>query len=176
MKTLVAKYWPWVAFGAALLALKLLNRTLTVDDLQWFIAPVASLVELFNGLNFHWIAGEGYYASAADVLINRDCSGTNFFIISLALVGFVALTSSRFERWKLLVASPALAFAATILANASRITVALHWREAFSPSFLPAGFDMHEAIGIATYLTCLIGLYFLLHQPALSPNLKNDLT
>ncbi|HXS82769.1 MAG TPA: exosortase K [Methylomirabilota bacterium] len=149
-----------VALGAAW-ALKAFYSHADADALGWILAPTVRLVSLSTGVAFEPEPHQGYLCREQMFLVAPACAGVNFLIVafvSLAL-GLVHVCSSDHARVRLLLASAAAAYAATVLANATRIAFALRLHEA-GAAFGPLTPErLHCALGVAVYFLFLLFLF-----------------
>jgi len=130
-----------------------------VNDLRWILAPTTFLVELITGKQFRFESQAGYMSSDHTFLIAASCSGVNFLIIS-----FLVLALGRIRRewpgssqWRALPISMLSAYAATIIANTTRIVVALYSRN-IQTSWIDHD-DLHRVQGIVIYFGFLLALF-----------------
>ena len=145
------------------IAIKLFYANCQTEDLKLFLKPVSMVVSFFTGARYQYSAEMGYFFPALQISIERSCSGVNFFVMAFCMVSisvlpfyktavrkFIALTGFAFG-----------AFLFTILANSSRIIIAinsLRWSEIF----YTLGTDkMHLYQGSFIYIFFLILFYFL---------------
>lgn len=141
----------------AALALKHRYGTAGAEELVWLLAPTTSLVELVTGQPFVHEAGAGFVGQTLPLVIAPGCAGLNFFVIALLTLsfGFIPKISSLNGKAAWLAVSPLFAYAATIVANAIRITsaIAMHETGFRAPLLTPA--EAHRALGVVVYLPCL---------------------
>lgn len=141
--------------------LKLAYTQADTDDLAFLLKPTDWLVSLTANSPSGYQPESGYYHADLNILIDKSCSGFNFWILCFLMLSFLALGYFTQPVRKLATLPVALlaAYALTILANTSRISIALllqHQSPGFSQHH-PGWF--HEAQGIFVYLSCLIGTY-----------------
>lgn len=142
---------------AAGLALKQFYSGAAFEDLRWVLGPTAWLVERFTGAAFVAEAGRGYFSSQLRYEIVPACAGVNFMIVvfwSLAC-GLITACRTLGERFALVAASAAAAYAVTLLANAVRITLAIGLHEAGTSIGLMTPDRLHTAAGVAVYFIFL---------------------
>ena len=137
------------AFG-----LKYWYRTASVEDLGFVLRPVVTLVGLISGEGWTFSSEEGYFFPTLHVMIDRSCSGVNFFVITAATFAFIVLKNAYggCARPLLALVSAIAAYALTILANTGRILVMIrldHMQIHPSPR-------VHEAIGAFFFLFALL--------------------
>jgi exosortase K len=138
------------------------------DDrhLTFLLKPTDELVGLLTGSRSVYLAGNGFYCDKLNILIDKSCSGFNFWILSFLV--FVYPTVRYFDKpsHKILTVPAALtgAYALTVFVNASRIfaSVIVHNQT----KFLPAERQhlIHETVGIITNLSFLVLTYYLIEK------------
>lgn len=137
------------AFG-----LKWWYRTATVEELGFVLRPVVTLVGLISGESWTFSSEQGYLLPTLNVLIDRSCSGVNFFVITAATFAVIVLKNTNGGRARPLqaVIAAIAAYGLTILANTGRILVMIrldHLQLHPSPR-------VHEAIGAFFFLFALL--------------------
>lgn len=144
---------PLLLLGGAFL-LKWWYRTATVDELAFVLRPVVTMVGLITGEQWTFSAEQGYLFPTINVLIDRSCSGVNFFVITTATFAFIVLKNVHGGCARPLFAliSAFAAYGLTILANTGRILAMIHL-ENFQ---LHASPRIHEAIGAFFFLVALL--------------------
>ncbi len=154
----------FAAAALAIFALKAFYARASASELASVLAPTAALVELFSSAQFVLEPGAGYLSRERSYLIAPVCAGLNYTIAAFAtlVLGF----ASRFERGRTraagLLGAAAIAYGATLLVNAARISLDLAVRETTLPAWL-APAQAHRLEGVAIYLGSLFPL-----QPPLS--------
>jgi len=144
-------------------AMKDFHRRAGFDELRWLLAPTVRLVELTTGVPFELEPHQGYLSRALRYDVVPACAGVNFVItafLSLCL-GLAPVCRSLRARAGLVVASAAAAYAVTVLANATRLSIAMRLHEngaAFG--WLTPG-RLHCAVGVAVYFVYLGALFAL---------------
>ena len=148
------------------LALKSFYSTATPDDLLWILAPTTVLVELFSGQQFEFESYAGYMSSDHRFVIAVPCAGVNFLITAFVMVALRRLWRERFGpqiSYAIPVAA-AIAYVATIIANAARICLALELRaRSVEVSWLTSN-QLHRLEGIVVYFGFLVLLFVLLER------------
>lgn len=169
------------ARSAAALALLLLGLGLCVAlkrfyagasaaDLRFVLAPTTWLVEVAGGYRFDWTSS-GYLSAEHRFLIAPACAGVNFLVVAFAglVLGFVRPARPAWRNGAVLLASLAAAWAATVLANALRILVAIPlWTHRVSVAGL-GGARLHELAGVAVFLPVLVLLHLAARRLARAP-------
>ena len=152
------------AVALVAVAAKLFYSNAGVNDLQWILAPTALLVELASGESFSFESHAGFINADRSFLIAGSCSGMNFLIIAFLMLSLLKLLGSpRTERvrWTFLSAAALIAFLATIVANAVRISVALRIHRMETESVWVNPDQLHRFQGIFVYFGFLLLLLVL---------------
>jgi exosortase K len=158
-----------VALGAAY-ALKRFYSGASAADLRFVLAPTTWLVEALGGHRFEWTPG-GYLSRDLRFVIAPACAGVNFLIVAFCalVLAFVRPARPGWQNAALLPVGAAAAYAATLLANALRILLAIPlWahRVAFGPL---TGARLHELLGVAVFLGGLLLLVAVARRVAGAP-------
>jgi exosortase K len=131
------------------------------EDLRWVLAPTRRLVEWLTGAAFAPEAGEGYLSRDRLYLIAPACAGVNFMIAAFASLacGLAHTRTTLRGHAALLVGSALAAYVVTLLANATRIAIAmqLHDTGASLGPLTPG--RLHELAGVAVYFLFLCALF-----------------
>jgi len=149
--------------GLCALALKSYYSTATADDLRWILAPTTALVELLSGKRFEFESYAGYMTSDRTFVIAVPCAGVNFLITAFLMLALRRLWRERFQAINSLyiLLAAVLAYAATLIANATRIWLALELRaRAVAISGLTNN-QLHRLEGIVVYFGFLLLLFLL---------------
>ena len=148
------------------LALKFYYSTATPDELLWILAPTTALVELFSGQRFAFESYFGYLSSDRTFVIAVPCAGVNFLITAFLMIALRRLWRERFGRgiWYQLPLAAGLAYVATIIANATRIFLALELRARSVEVSGLTNNQMHRLEGIVVYFGFLLLLFVLLER------------
>ena len=131
------------------------------EDLGWMLGPVASLVEIFTGVEFLKEAGIGYVSSAKQVAIVPACAGINFLVAAFCMTALALIYSLR-RKVILPICIPAAlaaAYGATLCANSLRIMLSMDLYHADIYTALITPERIHRIAGIAIYFICLSLLY-----------------
>jgi len=148
------------------LALKQYYSTATANELRWILAPTTALVELLSGRSFEFESYTGYMSSDHTFVIAVPCAGVNFLIMAFVMLALRRLWRERFESvsWRFFPLSLAMAYVATVIANAVRICVALEiQRRSVEVSWL-TGNQLHRLEGIVVYFGFLMLLFVLIER------------
>jgi exosortase K len=153
-----------VAVALLAAAAKVFYSNASVNDLQWILAPTAWLVELTSSESFFFESYAGYINQDYSFLIAGSCSGMNFLIIAFVMLSLLKLFGSARPgnvSWMFLPVTALIAFLATIIANAVRISVALRIHRMQPESVWVNPDQLHRFQGIFVYFGFLILLFIL---------------
>lgn len=133
------------------------------DDLLWVLAPTARLVEWLTGAAFELEAGRAFLSRDRLYEIVPSCAGVNFMIAAFCSLacGLVHTRSTIRSRLALVVASAVAAYAATVLANATRIAIAVRMHDAGASLGPLTPERLHCAEGVAVYFLFLCAVFAL---------------
>lgn len=155
----------WDAAQAALVlgaayAAKRFYSTASAEDLDFVLAPTTALVELATSARFLPEKHTGYINPDLATLIGPSCAGLNYLVIAASMLGLTLPWRARRPAAKLAwtLTSFGVAYVATVIVNAARITVDIAWR-AKDPLTSLSHADAHRIGGIVVYLTSLSLLY-----------------
>jgi exosortase K len=147
--------------GLCALALKSYYSTATADELRWILAPTTTLVQLLSRKHFEFESYAGYMTSDRTFVIAVPCAGVNFLITAFLMLSLRRLWRERFQaiNWRYIPFAAVLAYAATLLANTTRIWLALELRaRAVKLSGLTNN-QLHRLEGIVVYFGFLLLLF-----------------
>lgn len=136
------------------------------DNLIFLLKPTDKLVGILTGSSSVYLAENGYYHDKLNILIDKSCSGFNFWILCFLM--FTFLTVKYFEKplYKTLTIPTALvcAYMLTVFVNTSRIFVSVIV-QSHAVNFLPDSQHLiHETIGIIINLSFLVLTYYLIEK------------
>jgi len=145
------------------LALKFYYSNATADELLWILAPTTSLVELLSGRSFAFESYTGYVSSDHRFVIAVPCAGVNFLITAFLMLGLRHLWRDQFQTvsWTFLPVTSVLAYVATLIANTTRITIALEMQRRSVDVDGLSGNQLHRLEGIVVYFGFLLLLFML---------------
>jgi exosortase K len=148
------------------LALKFYYSTATPDDLLWILAPTTALVELLSGQQFELEPYFGYMSSDHRFVIAVPCAGVNFLITAFVMIGLRRLWREQFgpQRWHFVLLAAATAYVATIIANATRIYLALELRARSVEVSGLSHNQLHRLEGIVVYFGFLLALFLIVER------------
>lgn len=149
---------PYYIFAfAVFMLLKILYRNADHADLYWLLAPTNYLFALFMDSQYVFNANQGFIHSGLNIVINKSCSGGNFFILvfMMMFVSWISIFRKRKSKFIFILTSLFASYFFTIIVNTSRIVV-------LSSIDFPHGDWMswiHEAVGSFIYLFFLVLFY-----------------
>jgi len=163
MKQRLNKNWYFQLFAVLVCAggIKWFYSTTTVDHLRWILWPTAKLVELVTGAQFAFESRAGYMNSEHTFLIAASCAGVNFLITAFVMLGLRKLWKDRNEKtvWRFIPIAALLAFFATIVTNAVRISLALQLLGTQRRNRWLNAEELHRLEGILVYFGFLLLLF-----------------
>lgn len=142
------------------LALKTFYTAASTDNLYFILYPTNFCIELISGSTAFYTNENGFFYSNLNFVINKSCSGFNFWIISFVMLSFLGLSvlKKNKERITLLFSVFIISYLSTLFVNASRIAVAI-LTSGIAPDNTKDFPWLHQAEGIFIYLSFLIILY-----------------
>jgi len=149
-----------VALGSAW-AIKAFYSRADADDLRWILAPTVRLVGWASGVAFELEPHQGYLSEDHLFLVAPACAGVNFLIVAFVslCLGLAHTCSNAGSRAALVLCGAAVAWATTVLANAARITLALHLHAAGTALGPLTPARLHCGMGVAVYFLFLLVLF-----------------
>ena len=136
------------------------------NDLTFLLKPTDKFVGLLTGSQSVYISDSGYFHEHLNIIINKSCSGFNFWILCFLLFAYLTVKhfNKSIQQFLSLPTSLFVAYVLTIFVNTSRIFVSIVVQSQTKSVFLNHQHMIHEAIGIITNLTFLILAYVLIEK------------
>ena len=142
-------------------ALKLYYSTASADQLRWILAPTTAVVEVVSGTSFEFESRAGYLSRDRGFLIATSCAGVNFLIAAFVMLSMRKLLVDPAKKvvWGFIMTSALIAYLVTVVANATRISIALFLQRipgdigGLNPS------QLHRVEGILIYFGFLLLLF-----------------
>ncbi len=150
----------------------------TNSNLAFILKPTSKLVGLVTGSSSIYLDESGYYFQDINIIIDKSCSGFNFWLLCYTMLFFLMLKSLQKNSHKLL-AIPAVmlgAYILTILVSTSRIFVSLTIQNSLISFLQIEQHIIHEAIGVITNLSFLILFFFAVKNYLTKLELNEKLT
>ena len=131
------------------------------EDLQWILAPTAWLSSVMTGTTFTWQHGEGYLSRERMFLIEKPCAGVNFLVAAFAMLTLSRMprAASSVSMMRLISLSAAAAYAAAVIVNAARISIAIWLADYQAGHAGLSASDIHRMEGIVVYFGGLLLLH-----------------
>lgn len=111
--------------ASVFLVLKFFFREADNSQLSFLLMPTSILVNVFTGSNSVFLPEHGFFHEELNLVIDKSCSGFNFWLLCFTLFSFTLLHSKKININFLFL--PSLLFATyllTIFVNTSRILIA----------------------------------------------------
>ena len=132
------------------------------DMVLFMLKPVSKIIEIFANQSASYTSEIGFYFQDLNIVIDKSCSGINFWLISFMLFMFSVLknTKTTFQNGISFPIAFAITYLLTLFANVSRIliSIVIEKNTSFNYEWL------HKAQGIFIYLTVLILFHFLINH------------
>jgi exosortase K len=159
---------PYYLSVVGLFALLKLGYTFADNDgLAFLMKPIDKLVGLMTGSVSIYHSETGYYHQTLQIVIDKSCSGFNFWVLSFLLLAYLALKYFDKPLHKIMTIpfSLVMAYLLTIAVSAARIFISIIVQNQAN-HLLPERphLILHEMVGIATNLTFLLLAYLLFEK------------
>lgn len=155
--------------------LKILYIDLSVDDLRYFLFPLDLMVKLTTHATSVFLPLKGYYYPSLNIIIDKSCSGFNFFALCFMMLSFLSVNHLHISRYRTIaiICCLPLAYMLAIFANTARILTSITIMHLPLPSWSQHGDLTHQAQGAFVYLFFLIIIY-LVFNLLVRKGFKND--
>jgi exosortase K len=157
--------WNWIAQCVVVLvcafALKQYYSTASANQLRWILAPTTACVELVSGTSFEFESNAGYISRDHSFLIANSCAGVNFLITAFLMLSVRKLLRDRSQRiaWGFIPTAALIAYFVTLVANTTRIAIALRLRRTPAQVSWLNPYQLHRFEGIFIYFGFLLLLF-----------------
>ena len=133
------------------------------DSLTFLLKPTDKLVGLLTNSQSVYLADNGYYHTELNILINKSCSGFNFWLLSFLVFTYLAIKYLDKPLHKALTIPTALvgAYLLTVFVNASRIFASIVVQNLTKNILSNQQHLVHETVGVITNLSFLVLAYYL---------------
>lgn len=153
--------------------LKFINVFLDTDMLQFLLMPSNKLIEIITGSKAIYSSGAGYFHAQLNIVVDKSCSGYNFWLIGFLMSSFVLIKSQSVKFIWIIPLALLASYVFTIFANVSRISGYMLLMKSGVVQNLDAGNTwLHQAEGIFVYLFFLIMFYLTIHYTITKIKLK----
>lgn len=137
---------------------------LDTDLLQFLLMPTNKLIEVITGSQGEYSCGTGYFHPQLNIVVDKSCSGYNFWLIGFLLASFVLIKSQKVQFIWIIPTALLASYVFTILANVSRISGYMLLMKSGLVQYFDAGNTwLHQTEGIFVYLSFLIMFFFALN-------------
>jgi len=152
----------YIAAISIFLSLKFSYKYTSTDALLWLIKPVSFFVEIASDAKSVYVPEGGYYFKTLNIVINKSCSGFNFWLLCFLMLNGLALNfyHTFFQKTGVLLVSITIAYFITVLVNTCRIVSSIAIAH-FNSFLIIDEKTIHQATGIITNLTFLIIVYLI---------------
>lgn len=140
--------------------LKIIFKYANTEQLEFLLKPTNKIVEIITNSNSEYVFKKGFYHESLNIIIDKSCSGFNFWLISFLMLSFLLLQNFINKKMRLIVLPLALSLAyfITILVNSSRILIAVFAQNTFIKMHADYSW-LHQAEGSFVYLFSLVLVY-----------------
>lgn len=136
-------------------------------DLSFLITPTNKIIGLITGARSVYVADNGFYFENLNIVIDKSCSGFNFWLLCSVMLTFLSIKYFETSREKIAVFVLSLggAYIFTVFVNASRIFASIIIQNRADHLFVKRPhYFLHESVGIITNLTFLILIYLIVEK------------
>lgn len=155
-----AWHFPMLAFILFLL-MKAAYSTAELHQLTFLLAPTNEIIASFTGTHSTFIPDQGFFNESLNILINKSCSGFNFWSICF-LMSYCLLAKPYAPGLRNVLLLPlvlATTYLFTILVNSTRILFSIYLHSGNSQLLAVDSTWSHQAEGSFIYLSYLIIAY-----------------
>lgn len=161
-KSLLLAAWGYPALAIILfLLMKGAYSIAEVGQLHFLLYPTSQFVASFTGTETFFLAEQGYQNSGLNILINKSCSGFNFWALCFVMV-YCLLEKRKYGWLRNVLAVPVillLTYLFTLLVNTTRILFSTFLHIETAPWSSTDFAWSHQAEGTFIYLSYLIIAY-----------------
>ncbi len=157
------KKLPYYLFAIIIfIMLKITYYCSTTQDLVFILKPIDKIIELLTGTKSVYNPANGYYHENLDILIDKSCSGFNFWILSFLIFTYLTLKHVDTRLIKIIYFPISLigTYLLTIFVNSSRIFTSIVIQNQ-TRNMVEQQHFIHESIGIITNVSFLVLCYVL---------------
>ncbi len=175
----LTKHIPYYIVAVALFVLLKFGFTMATNGhLIFLLKPTDTLVGILTGSHSIFVSDQGYFHKQLHIVIDKSCSGFNFWMLSFLLITYIALRYLKkpMQRRCIIPIALLLAYIVTIVVNTSRIFVSIVVHSQAKNVLADQQELLHEAIGITTNLTFLILIYIFIDKFLNKKTLHEKLT
>lgn len=151
----------YLAIAGIFMVMKLGYSQCSIDDLRGYLVVVDGLVKLVTNSGSHYLPAQGFYHANLNILINKSCSGFNFFALCFMMLAFMSVRHLRIGRHRItaIAVSLVLAYVLALFVNVARILTSIELQRLGASLHLAQTGLIHQAEGAFIYLFFLIAIY-----------------
>lgn len=157
----------YIAAAVIFVLLKLWFTIASNHQLLFLLYPTNKIVGILTGSSSVYIPEKGFFFENLKIVIDKSCSGFNFWVLSFMLISYRSEMFFNKVRDKILAipASLILAYLLTIFVNTSRIFTSIILQDSAS-IFLTdrPHLILHQVVGVIINLSFLILAYLILDK------------
>ncbi len=156
--------------------LKFYFRFAENNGLIFLLKPIDIFIEILTDSSSVYISSKGFFHHQLNILIDKSCSGFNFFVLSFLVLTFLGLKHADKKIKKVLTIPLSIigAYSLTIFVTTSRIFASIVIQNHIISYFKNQQHLIHEAIGIVINLSFLILTYLLTDRILTSGGIHNE--
>jgi exosortase K len=151
----------YLLLASIFVLLKLFYTQADNSSLAFLLRPTSYSIELVTGSSSIFISERGFFHEDLNILIDKSCSGFNFWMLCFTLFSFTLIQSRSFKiKFFILPITLCITYILTLFTNTSRILMAIRMQtslHSLSPNW------SHEAQGSFVYVFFFILFYLTLH-------------
>lgn len=137
--------------------LKVAYTHMDANDLIFILSPTDKMISFLSNSKSVFLNETGYFHQDLNIIIEKSCSGFNFFILIFIIGYFVIINHFQNKKFKLLFLSILSSWLLTAFVNTSRIIIAIFIQKLTPQIQINTWF--HQAQGTFVYLFFLILFY-----------------
>ncbi len=136
------------------------------EQLSFLLFPVASIVEKVFNSSFYYQEAIGFVYESMSIVINKSCSGGTFLMICFCMLSFsfAGRIKKIKDKYLLVIGFLLLSYVLTILANVSRIIIAIQMLSFKVSQNAQIERVLHQGVGVLVYCVYLWGIYIVLSK------------
>jgi exosortase K len=133
------------------------------SHLSFLLAPTNKMVTALTGFHSILKPDNGYYYKQLNIVIDKSCSGFNFWLLSFLMLFFLIVKYfvKMLHKIYAFILSLIIAYAFTILVNSSRIFASIVIQNINLPVVQQHQAMIHQITGIITNLAFLMTIYII---------------
>ena len=151
----------YLAIAGIFIVSKLVFSQVSTDDMRYFLLPLDGLLALATNSGSLYLPAQGFYHAQLNILIDKSCSGFNFFVLCFAMLAFLSVRHFAGGRQRVIamVTCLGLAYALAMFVNGARILASVLLQRIGNPLGYQHTELTHQMEGTFIYLFFLIVIY-----------------